>query len=170
MRHRICGDAFLLRIDEAKCQAEPPPFSDRSRFHFTSYQDVPEAFLRSHLLSEILSLNWKVVRPRGDVVILGFVRLQGRLAEERKRREQREKEKKERKEKKEKKEKENPKVGKTQRRMEMKKLERQEEERKLREGKEREMEGMEKQDLGRQGMMVNERSAATAESSGLPSP
>ena len=90
IQHRICGDAFILRINELKCKAENVP--DHTKFHLAVYEDVPKELVDCNLLREILMPRaWKVLEPHPTIVRLGFIRAQIKQKQEEQRIENEEK-------------------------------------------------------------------------------
>ncbi|CAD6583883.1 MAG: hypothetical protein ASARMPRED_001537 [Alectoria sarmentosa] len=80
MGNRICGDAFLFRIDERRCRAEPE--NEYLKLEYMVYEDVPRELVDCCLLGEIMRpMEWKVLPP-SNVVRLGFFRAQMREREE----------------------------------------------------------------------------------------
>lgn len=89
MSYRLCGDAFLLRLNEQQCQ--PERLSDDETYRHVVYEDAPRELVDSHLLGEIMTPTaWKVLPKGGNVVRLGFFRWLERRKEEQKRREKEE--------------------------------------------------------------------------------
>ena len=63
---RICGDAFILRLNERACQ--PEPANEVEKLHNAVYEDVPRELIGSDLLTEIMTpTEWKVLFPRNVV-------------------------------------------------------------------------------------------------------
>lgn len=74
MPERICGDAFLLRINARYCSPEIAP--EESKFQNMVYEDVPKELLGSPLLWEMTQVDyWKVLPLYGNVVRLGYFRM-----------------------------------------------------------------------------------------------
>lgn len=85
MGSRICGDAFLFRINERRCRPEPE--NEYLKLDYMVYEDVPRELVNCCLLGEIMRpMEWKVL-PHSNVVRLGFVRAQMREREEKERKE-----------------------------------------------------------------------------------
>ena len=89
MSYRICGDAFVLRLNEQQCQ--PERLHDDEIYRPVVYEDAPRELVDSYLLGEIMTpTEWKVLPKGGNVVRLGFFRWQERKREEKKRKEKEE--------------------------------------------------------------------------------
>lgn len=71
MGSRICGDAYILRLNEPQCQ--PEIATEENRFRSMSYEDVPSELTNDHLLREMMATTeWKVLPYGGNVVRLGL--------------------------------------------------------------------------------------------------
>lgn len=72
MGQRICGDAFLLRINQLQCQPE----HDENRLYNVVYEDVPVGLVGSSLLEEIMRPEEWMTLPGANIVRLGLVKAQ----------------------------------------------------------------------------------------------
>ena len=81
MGYRICGDAFLLKINKQRCK--PENSRKETKFHHVIYEDVPVELTNSDLLREIMRpLEWKISPGTNYIVKLGFERAQIRQRKE----------------------------------------------------------------------------------------
>ena len=72
---RICGDVFVLKLDEARCEAEQ---DEDLKFQNAVYKDVPIRLankVNNYLLGEMLRpRDWKGFPPFSNIARLGFDR------------------------------------------------------------------------------------------------
>ena len=74
MPNRICGDVFLLRLNEQKCE---PESAGKEKCRHVVYEDAPQELTTGPLLREIIMTSeWKSLPGSDSVVRLGFSRCQ----------------------------------------------------------------------------------------------